>query len=591
MIRSKILENKMDNVTYDVQNLVELNKRMCEIQEYQVKNVSMINKAEPQVFSGDLVSYPAWCSAFDVLIDRTSIPDQDKLFLSNKYTSGKARNMIQTYVSMGNATGYYEARRLLHERFGNPVNLFESFQNRLQLWPKVTKGKDIQEFCDFVTDMSNLVRSNSYLQVFDSISTIKLMLSKLPPYTYPDWQKTCESLEGGQLSVSLGIFVTFLKKVSKRANDSIFGRDALMGEKTSKREVVPRKNDHVYATATDVKFPDRAEECPYCRKRHSVDVCHQLMKRPLSEREDFIFKEWLCFKCGKPNHRGKDCKHPKQCSTCQKQHMTILHKEPVMTQDAPRATLNGASYAAHQTDGCIAVSPIVPVYVKLDGMERKVKTFALIDGGSNVCFIRSDVCSALQAKVKKTSLNLSTVQGSYLEDARYCENLVCVGTRGDEDVPLPRMYVREALPVSTQVITYCDLNNLRYLDSIRGSLEVMGPNDKVGMIIGTNCPRGIYIVDIIHGPPNLPQAIQFVLGWTLQGLVPHKEETPYGRDFPPPDHSALNYGRDFPLSTVKEEPNSAVCQRVVAYGRDFLLNESKVPELTVDNGKVFGCSY
>ena len=119
----------------------------------------------------------------------------------------------------------------------------------------------------------------------------------------------------------------------------------------------------------------------------------------------------------------------------------------------------------------------------------------------------------------------------------------------------------------------------------------MGPNDKVGMIIGTNCPRGIYIVDIIHGPPNLPQAIQFVLGWTLQGLVPHKEETPYGRDFPPPDHSALNYGRDFPLSTVKEEPNSAVCQRVVAYGRDFPLNKSKVPGLAVDNSKVFGCSY
>ena len=47
----------------------------------------------------------------------------------------------------------------------------------------------------------------------------------------------------------------------------------------------------------------------------------------------------------------------------------------------------------------------------------------------------------------------------------------------------------------------------------------MKPSDKIGLIVGTNCPRGLYIKEVIHAPSTLPQAVRYALGWALQGIV------------------------------------------------------------------------
>ena len=78
--------------------------------------------------------------------------ERDKLFFLEKYTSGKANEAIKGFLATSSDTAYSEARKLLDQRFGNPVVVEEDYKRKLRGWRQISDedSKGLQELSDFL---------------------------------------------------------------------------------------------------------------------------------------------------------------------------------------------------------------------------------------------------------------------------------------------------------------------------------------------------------------------------------------------------------------------------------------------------------
>src|SRR5215469_5847244 len=68
--------------------------------------------------------------------------------------------------------------------------------------------------------------------------------------------------------------------------------------------------------------------CPYCeRNNHYLNTCKEMEKIKHNDKVEFIKKNILCFKCLRNNHFSSQCLKPEVCSICQKNHLTIFHRD------------------------------------------------------------------------------------------------------------------------------------------------------------------------------------------------------------------------------------------------------------------------
>ena len=92
---------------------------------------------ELPVFLGDSFEYPAFITAFDSIIVNNVHTDKDQLFFLEKYTSGSTNEAIKRFLATNSDTAYKEARKLLEQRYGNPVVIAENYKSNLRNWRQV----------------------------------------------------------------------------------------------------------------------------------------------------------------------------------------------------------------------------------------------------------------------------------------------------------------------------------------------------------------------------------------------------------------------------------------------------------------------
>ena len=125
---------------------------------------------EPLTFSGDPFEYPAFVTAFDSIIASNVATERDKLFFLEKYTSGKANEAIKGFLATSSDTAYSEARKLLDQRFGNPVVVAEDYKRKLRGWRQISDGdsKGLQELSDFLVRCEEAMKTMKSMSELDS---------------------------------------------------------------------------------------------------------------------------------------------------------------------------------------------------------------------------------------------------------------------------------------------------------------------------------------------------------------------------------------------------------------------------------------
>ena len=99
----------------------------------------------PLTYSSNPFKYPAFGTTVDSIIACNVATERDKLFFLEKYTSGKLNEVIKGFLATSSDTAYSEARKLLDQRFGNPVVVAEDYKNKLRGWRHISNG-DSKDF-------------------------------------------------------------------------------------------------------------------------------------------------------------------------------------------------------------------------------------------------------------------------------------------------------------------------------------------------------------------------------------------------------------------------------------------------------------
>ena len=133
-----------------LKELISLQAKQTELSSLLIQQQKRINlpAKEPPVFSGNAFDYPAFTTAFDSIISENVPSNKDRLYFLNKYTAGKANEVVKGFLAVNSEHSYIEARKLLEQRFGNPIHVAEAYKSRLRNWPQIRDGDSagLQDF-------------------------------------------------------------------------------------------------------------------------------------------------------------------------------------------------------------------------------------------------------------------------------------------------------------------------------------------------------------------------------------------------------------------------------------------------------------
>ena len=506
---------------------------------------------EPEVFSGDLLTYPMWKASFKALIEQKTSDPHEKLYYLNKYTSGEAKAAIHTLISIGTQDAYDKAQKILTDRYGNKFLVANAYRSKLEKWPKIAlnDGSGLRKFYDFLEQCKSAMTSISYLTYLNDPKENTLLLQKLPTQIAERWNtittKRINEHEGE--FPSFEEFTNFIGIEAKKACNPTSSYTAIHGK--YKEPLAREKSSHkpVQRTTFLTKHDENNNEfkkfektknkkvetsqtntptCVYCEKSHHVESCSQFLSMDVEKRHKFCVKNRVCTACLKYGHAYDRCYSPKQCKQCSRWHPTILHNEEWRK-------IADAKYSQHNvtnkiikryTSGNIN-SMIVPVKITNKVNNKSVNVYALLDDQSDACFIEENLLDNMNATGEESTINVSTMIGNSKIKCKRVFNLNVEGMQTGKVVELPCVYSRQIIPAKrNQIPTKKSALRWPHLQPIADKLLEYDKTMPIGLLIGANCINAIKPVEIIPGKYNEPYAQNTLLGWGIIGNVATGDE-------------------------------------------------------------------
>lgn len=297
------------------------------------------------MFSGNLLDYPIFIQAFETIIESKVDADKDRLSFLNKFTTSKANEVVNGFVTLNTPDGYEQAKKLLARRFRNPHHVAKAYKSKLRKWPKIKDedGSMIQEFSDFLVRCREAMATLQYIDELNSAETLIMISAKLPSYSGVKWCRYAHELQRRtERAVSFKDLVEFAREKSELANDPIFSPHVLKKERnkvspinmdsTNSRPSTRRAQgantlltSSANTVSLDRKTTKSSIQCPSCKRGHGLEDCKEFLEKNIEARVDFIRSSGLSFGCLRKGHRSKNCRTRLKCKECSKFHPMSIH--------------------------------------------------------------------------------------------------------------------------------------------------------------------------------------------------------------------------------------------------------------------------
>ena len=511
---------------------------------------------EPTVFAGDPIYYSGWKSSVDILLDRKSIPEDEKIFYLKRYLAGDARAAVEGYFLQPTSESYKLAREFLEERYGDQFTIANAFRDRLEKWPKLS-GKDqvgLRKFSDFLRQCSLAIPTNPSLQILNDDRENRKLLGKLPEFLINRWARIVSEWREEKISFPpFWRFAEFIKKEAKIANDPVLGghskeestkgnlrtepkqKVTVRGLKTDTKSLTPPGQSQTQSSSSPIQSSSKDNACKTCNaKDHAIPACPKFLALTLEDRRATVSSLRLCFGCLRGGHRSRDCRSRMTCNTCGKRHPTALHGavKPTNNNDQAATTAGVSSsqdtpvpvhtgFGSSKDSQCSKSTLIIPVYIHhKDNPANELLIYAMLDSQSDTTWLLEDTCKKLGAKQSDCQLLLSTLsaQDELIESARV-EGLVVRGMNYDEEVRLPTTYTRSIMPADKTHIPTPDM--AKKWPHLTGIADQLNPamDIEIGLLIGYNCPKAQAPREVIVHHEEGPYAQRTALGWGIVGIV------------------------------------------------------------------------
>ncbi|XP_059078501.1 uncharacterized protein LOC131876972 [Tigriopus californicus] len=367
----------------------------------------------------------------------------------------------------------------------------------------------------------------SLVTLDDSELIFRLML-KLPPPCKRKWRQTVQQIEEKQnKEAGFEDFSVFVRHLSSEWNHAVYGLKKKAEIDPSTSLISKDRRNLSLATNTSrsslTRNSNRTElrSCPFCVRNHPIDTCNEAKRFSLQERREVL--RGRCFGCLEWGHWARACHQQKLCDVCSRRHPTILHEEELQPdgqdslQTTPEVNVRGVQVLSNvKSDNLLAIAvALVPVRIRIQGLEKDIVTYAAQDSYSTDTFIKEELLKALGIEGTPTTVFLTTMgQKRSPITARTVKGLEISDMNNENTVTLPEVLAYKDLPVDRGYIpTQDQINSWPHL----AKLPIQWSAAKVGVLIGMNVPGALRPLKVVHGKDDEPYALQTKLGCTIHG--------------------------------------------------------------------------
>ncbi len=274
-----------------IHDILHLQAKQTELSAMIVEQhrTSLLPLQEPPVFDGNYFDYPVFICAFEVIIEGRVSSNRDRLYFLNKYTTGKANEVIKVFITSSSESSYTKAKQLLAERYGEPHRVSDAYKVKLKNWPKVKDGDSVgyQEYSDFLCRCTEIMKEMIYLDDLNSSETLKLISGKLPTYSGVRWCHYAVDIKKNKYRpVVFEDIVKFVKEEAELATDPVFYPDAMKADRKRELEKETRKKLKIrgvnnFDTLASQEANEPVADCAKCLKSHHLNDCEDFRRLTL----------------------------------------------------------------------------------------------------------------------------------------------------------------------------------------------------------------------------------------------------------------------------------------------------------------------
>eukprot|EP00057_Strongylocentrotus_purpuratus_P021095 XP_011675569.1 PREDICTED: uncharacterized protein LOC105443725 [Strongylocentrotus purpuratus] len=185
--------------------------------------VMQLPKAELTPYDGNPLEFWEFWRSFEDNIDSSSCGDRTKLTRLLYYCRGEPKRRLSPCLLMNASQGYSTAKRLLIERFGDPVVITDSWMKKItsgkQIGPRDKKG--LRELAD---DMSVCLMSFQAMGFEQELSPQKVLLplaERLPFHLKGKWLSRVGAIRRQERIPRFEDLMYFVQEAAQEVNDPV----------------------------------------------------------------------------------------------------------------------------------------------------------------------------------------------------------------------------------------------------------------------------------------------------------------------------------------------------------------------------------
>ena len=437
-------------------------------------------------FNGAAEEWPMFHAAFQETTAAYGYTELQNMTRLRKALKGVAADTVRSLMIHPN--NVKEVISELEFRFGRSDILVTDQIEKVRNMTSI-REYELDKLIGFSTVVKNLHSFLTNAAAHDQLSNptlINELLSKLPLSKRYDWATYAMK----HRPVTIKTFSTWLDEVAHSV--------ALIIGVKNERPNNARRRDQVLQTRP-------CTECQFCQKDHKIEECNEFLRLSVDRRWDWARNQRVCFGCLIPGHPAAECERCQRCNMndCPRRHHRLLHDDqPARVNLHAKVPMPGG-----------VLFKVIPV--KLFNASKEVDTYALLDDGSSVTLIDSQLVSALELTGTEDEL---TLQWFGKQVNRQKTVVVTCAIRGSG----PRMVLHNARSVTGLSLPTQEVELKRLVEEFPGisclpieSLARVRPQ----ILIGLDNAHLMIAKQVIPADSGLLSAVETSLGWTVYGAT------------------------------------------------------------------------
>ena len=434
-------------------------------------------KIELDKFDGNPRKFWKFTKGFQVNV-ANRIPDNTQRLMYLIYCcSGEAKRAIEDCVLLPDDICYDRAVHILHQQFGRPHDIAESFINNLLSGGSIA-ADDVEGLQRLVRDMSSCEMALSqmnYTADLNCSTNLKKIVYKLPRYLQREWARCADETIRQDDEPSFRHLIEFLEnQLSIMTN--VYGRLASGSRRGITKPNEPERS--IPASRSGVNTINLGGgKCQVCLLNHQLHDCQRFRELSLPEKVQRLKENKLCFNCFKPNHRAGACRSTLRCNVenCGRRHHRLIHSEATSSSNA---IVNSCSVERPS-----AYLGFVPI--RLIGQDSVVEGYALLDGGSDTTLVSKKAAKQAGLHGTNQQLQISSINGTTNRDS-ILVSLTVESIDRTYRTSIKTAYIVDQQPVHQACLLPVKvLKEYTHLDDIEVARL---PCNDVILLVGTNAP-------------------------------------------------------------------------------------------------------